>query len=271
MKKFSKLLALLLALAMVVCLTACNKDEDDGDKSSKETTAAPQQGEVTPAPSAPAATDPTPSTPVATDPTPSAPAAQNGDEEALLGTWTYRADISPVFTTMLTPMVGDASLLPNAPLYADVTYVFEANNVVTTTLKIDDASFTTYMNGLNEAMVEITYLAAEASGMSRTDFDAAVQQEYNMTTAEYVAAMMEESMSTSLETMNTSETGYYMVDAENKTIYFGDVTTGTAEEGMVYSLSGNTMTITEALTENGSANADMAAMGMPLPWVFTKQ
>lgn len=252
MKKFSKLLALLLALAMVFCLAACEKDDDDdrSSKKSKETTGTTEpDSNVTPAPA----------------PT---------DEEVLIGTWSYKADLSDVMGTTLAAAMGDASLAPDAPLYMEIAFAFNENGKATLTAKVDQESFTDYMDALVDKMVSFMYATAEAQGMSKADFDAAIEAEAGMSLKELMETQMDAALADSMDEMETTSDLLYKVDSAKGIIYVGEDQSelDAAADGMNYKLDGSKLTVSDIFGEDiEEAKAGLESFGLELPWVFEKQ
>ena len=176
MKKLSKLLALLLALAMVFCLVACgaedkddedDKDdkgssnvEDNDDKDDKDNEEEEEEKEEE---------------------------EEETDAEKIVGEWSCRFDLRDMMHEKLSEeMDGEDSFIPNKALYMTLSLEFERNGEFTLAAEIDQSSMNDYMDALIDNLVDYMYDMAEDQGMSKTQFDDAIEQQYGMSVNEYI-------------------------------------------------------------------------------------
>ncbi len=255
MKKLNKLLALLLALAMVFSLAACSASEDDDDdkKSDKETTAAAEEKEE--------------------EEKEEEEEEELSDEEKIVGEWLYQLDLAEVLNEQLGAEM-DESLLPNEAFYMNVIFEFKKNDKLTITMELDDDSMEDYIAALGEAMVEALYDMAEQEGMSKADLEKQIKDESGLTIEEYVEEMLEQEMDSAFGDMSQSTTGYYKVDSKKGRVYVGESEDDVESESEYaeYTFSGKKLKLTDFVEDGESAGAlGLEEFGAELPLVFEKQ
>lgn len=243
MKKLNKLLALLLALAMVFSMAACSSsDDDDDDKKSnvKETVAKEQT-----------------------------------DAEKVVGKWQYQIDLSDVFGQSMAQSMNDAEeVMPDAPLYMNVIFDFASNGDMTLTMEIDKDSLETFKTELVEKIVDYMYKLAETQGMSKADFDTLIQDQSGKTVKKYFEDEMNNTLNATMGNVSQSITGYYELDDKEGRIYIGETKTEmeSKEEYAEYSFSGEKLKLTDFVEDGKSVGAlGLEAYGVTLPWTFDKQ
>lgn len=253
MKNMKRMLALLLALAMVFCLAACGA-KGDGAEDKKD------EGSSN-----------------VTDTKKDEPAKEEddkaSDEDKLAGEWTCRLDLSETVNTVVGEMMDGEDVLPDAPIYMDMTIEFDDGECALTGA-IDEGSFNDYIDALVDAMIDYMYDAAEAEGMSKEEFDQQIQDEAGMSMEEY----MDETMSTMMDEMGSemsfeSGTMYYKVDSDEGRIYMAEdeADLEDTEDYMEYSVTNKKLTIKKIVEDGEDSDAmGLEAYGIELPWEFEK-
>ena len=239
-----KLFAFLLALAMVMSMAACQAagEKDKG-------------GETT------ATTVPT------TAPAPT-------DEELLIGNWLYQANLGEILDLTMAASMGDPTMVAGLPVYMDISFSFANDGKGVMTVKVDQESFTAYMDAMVDIIVDFTYALYEAEGISKADLDAAILAETGMSLKDSTKADMDASMAEAMDQMEMTTELVYKVDSEKKVIYIGEdqATLDSTTEGMNYKLEGTTLTVSDIFGDDiETAKASLEAFGMELPWTFEKQ
>lgn len=243
-----KLFALLLTLAMVMSMAACG----GGGEGSDATTTAPTTVPTTVPTTAPAPTD----------------------EELLIGEWLYKADLGEIMDLTMAATLGDPTLTAGLPVYMDITFSFANDGKSVMSVKVDQESFTAYMNAMADKMVDFMYATYEAQGISRNDLDAAILAETGMSLKDAMKAEMDASLDGAMDEMEQTTNLVYKVDSEKKVIYIGEdqAALDSAAEGMNYKLEGTTLTVSDIFGDNiEDAKESLEAFGMELPWTFEKQ
>ena len=252
MKKLSKLLALLLVLAMMFSLAACaSKDKADTDTETN----------------APATTEAEKTTPDTT-PTVPVPAAPT-----VVGVWNYEMNISEAMGKIMEAALGTDELAPDAKLVMKITLDFDDNGKLEMTVDVDEDEFAKYVEALCDNMMDYLYAVWEAQGVSKEQADAQIYQQYGMTTEEYVDAVMDESMAQALGQFPMVNTMCYKLDEEAGMIYTAKTEAGLEEkkEALEYKLEGEKLTIINVMEDGKATENPLAVYGLDLPWVFEKQ
>lgn len=241
MKKLVKLLALLLALALVCSFAACGesgKDNIDHKNDNKDQTESEKE--------------------VLTE------------EEMLLGVWSCRFDVSESIGKALLGADAEAATLP---VYAEIVLDFQDDGVYTTTMELDRDSLTAFVQDIADDMVALMYKAAEAEGISQEDYQEQIRSEYGMDVAAYVDSELAKYVDTAIDAMSSeSATACYKLDKQAGYIYVA----GTKENlndtkgFMEYTLSETQLTVSKLVNNNGNT-VNSSGMGMELPWNFEKK
>lgn len=200
------------------------------------------------------------------------------ETKKLVGTWQYSMDISEEMNQQMATALemDDLQLDASFAIYMSLTVAEDGAYTMAVDMDATGAELNEYMQALAPVMTEAMYAAAEAEGMSREDFDAALV-ELGMTAEEYVAAILGAfDMSALLGAMVGTEdtmvsTGY--CKAEEGKLYLAETAAGlTADAGYVnYTLSGDTMTWTDEEGELSSQLTEQEQELMQFPMVWTKQ
>lgn len=221
MKKYlSVLLCLLLAVALL--LTGCNgnkpeKDDDDGKTTTTTTVYVPT------------------------------------DEEAIVGKWVWNAKLSQFVNmdSLLGEEMGEmAEYFDFSDLVVDLVYEFNADG--TAKAGVQDESFPDLVNDIVDITIDGTFKMledmVESMNMTMEEYYASAQ-----TTKEELIAQMKQSMDTEeLETQlkdklkETALNGYYALKDGKIYISNEKATLMNGENGSVYTLNGNTLTVKES-------------------------
>ncbi len=246
MKTLSKLLALLLALAMVFSLVACGSnndvadDDDDDDRGSSRVEKQEEES----------------------------------DAEKLLGKWVCNLDLSEAMADELEMALGDDSIAPSDSIYMNLVLDFD-DGEFTLSAEIDEDSLEDYMNALMDNMITYMYDMAEEQGMSKEDFEAAFEEQYSMTLEEYVAEQADLAIEGLADEMSSEFPGYYELDEDEGYIYIGEDEDelDSKEEAMEYSFNGKQLTISAIISDGEELDDPLGldAYGIELPWTFVKK
>lgn len=187
-------------------------------------------------------------------------------ESELYGTWKYTLDLAAAIDKELEDQLGDA-LTVDADLELPVTFTFQKDK--TFSLVMDGAdlktSFSVYLDALKDSVVELIYSQAVEMDMTREDFDAAFDEIYGMTVADYCGQLMDSLLDDSLiEELATNDTGVYRV--KDGKLYVA-ATEGELSEDvyLTYTVEGDNLTISSV--EGGALDLDQTDMGFPVTFV----
>lgn len=246
MKKFSKWLALLAALTMMLCMTSCGMlSPIDEDTSYENLFDAPDKDAV-----------------------------GFADEDNIVGEWVYPVDLSEQIAQEMEAQ-SDIPLAPDCAMYLNVIFTFTETEI-DIACEVEENSFSEYMDQMAGNLIDYMYDMAEEQGMSHEDFEAAIEDEYGQSLEDYVNSTMEAEMDATLSGLEMDiVSGYYELDAGLGRIYMAQTESSLAatEEYMEYSLSGGELTIKSVVDANGEVEDpfDMDQFGVYLPWTFTKR
>lgn len=244
MKKLNKLLALLLALAMVFCLVACDAElKDDDDKETEGTSNVEEKPEPT-------------------------------DEELLVGEWVYRYDLGEAMGEMLAESTGEESLAPDEAFYLNLIFAFEDDEYVMA-MEIDKKSVEKYMEALVDNLIDYMIEMAGEEGMSKEDLEQEAQNTYDMSLEEYIATMADEMVEEYFGEMSyESDAMYYRVDAEAGRIYVAEDKDDLedSDQYMVYTVEKDELTVKKLVEGDEELDElDMGEFSMEMPWKFEKK
>ncbi len=164
MKTISKLLVILLTLALVFSLVACGDAEDPKNESETD------NAETESAESTSEATEETEAT-EATEATDATEATEEVTEE-LLGAWHCTMDFSKVMDAMKESGADEAEIAMSEKLYAGISeavYTIDLKEDGTFTMSIDEETVTKLAENMAEVLPD---LLAGMSGMTREDYEA---------------------------------------------------------------------------------------------------
>lgn len=282
MKRFAKLIALILVLILALSLAACQKQEEV-----KAPTAPGQQNPIpaeseAPATEAPVVTDapkteaPETEAPETEAPKTEAPETEAPETEApqpvnpgnnadLVGFWQSEIsweqlmemsgnDSEDGSMDVFFALVGDNNLCMDLEFSADGTLTFS----------LDRAS----AEAMVDAMFEnLPTMLPTILGVSQEELEATLQAQ-GMTMDDFVELMIgqldKDSMLEGFE--DSSTTGTYVVDGDRIYVCEEGGTIDTNSNYMVYTLSGDTLTLVELV----GSGEDLGGIEKLLPWVFTR-
>ncbi len=248
MKTLSKLLALLLALAMVFCLVACGSDNDVANNDDDDKGSSSVEKEET--------------------------EQKQTDAEKIVGNWVCNMDLSKAMAEELEVALGDDSIAPSDSFYMNLSLDFD-DGEFTLSVEIDKNSLENYMAALVDNMVDYMYDMAEEEGMSKEDFETTFEEQYGMTLQEYVAEQADLTVEGFADEMSSEVSGYYELDEDEGYIYVGEDEDelDTKEEAMEYSFNGKELTISGIISDGEKLDDPLGfdAYGVDLPWTFVKK
>lgn len=200
------------------------------------------------------------------------------ETKKLTGTWQYRVDMSDMMNQQMAESLelGDTQLDGTFGIYLSLTVAEDGAYTMVLDTEATGDEMSAYLQTLTPVVVDSMYAAAEAEGMSREEFDAALT-EMGMTAEEYVGAIfsafdMGSLMSSMIGTEDSGiDAGY--CKAEDGKLYLADTAEGLAEAGYVnYTFNGDgTMSWTDSEGElSGKLTAEEQEL-IQFPMVWTKQ
>lgn len=248
MKSWKKLLALLMALAMVFALAACDSKEsdDDDDKKSSEPSS---QG----------------------DPEPNEPGKTEPEEVDLDGKWAFELNYNAAVSAALTANWGtDVTVDAEFPLTINIE--FDGDECVFT-YKVDKDDLNDFANEYLELTIEQVYLTMEAEyGMTRAEVDAAMAQDGTTVEAESAAGVQEELLAL-IDAINDIETERYFKVEDDK-IYIAEdeddlEDVDDADASMEFQLKGSKLTIKDIEGDIDEYIEEILDIGdCDFPWTF---
>lgn len=254
LKKFAKLIALILALVLVLSLAACKKS---GDAETQASAPAADEGKQS--------TDAN----VETDaPATEAPAAE-GD---IVGKWACELSIEGLMQAnagntdeqsmgMVKTLFGDGSIIVNLEFNADGTTVFSMDQ------ESIRALFDNMINNIDTIIPQIV----EAQGMTQEDFAAALEQQ-GMTMDQFKEQLAEQFKDEDLlgDLDNTSANGTYKLEGD-KLFITAEGKEINDSQYLVIDLTANTLVIKEVVgIEDLGNDMDLEGMEKMLPWTFNR-
>ena len=254
LKKFAKLIALILALVLVLSLAACKKSGDAETQAS-----APAADEGKQSTEANAETD---------APATEAPAAE-GD---IVGKWACELSIEALMQAnagntdeqsmeMVKTLFGDGSIIVNLEFNADGTTVFS----------MDQESIKALMNNMINNIDAIIPQIVEAQGMTQEDFAAALEQQ-GMTMDQFKEQLAEQFKDEDLlgDLDNTSANGTCKLEGD-KLFITAEGKEINDSQYLVIDLTANTLVIKEVVgIEDLGNDMDLEGMEKMLPWTFNR-
>ena len=260
MKKFAKLIALILALVLVLSLAACKKSGDAETQASAPAADEGKQGtDANVETNANAETD---------APATEAPAAE-GD---IVGKWACELSIEDLMQAsadntdeqsmgMVKTLFGDGSIIVNLEFNADGTTIFS----------MDQESIKALMDNMINNIDAIIPQIVEAQGMTQEDFAAALEQQ-GMTMDQFKEQLTEQLKDEDLlgDLDNTSANGTYKLEGD-KLFITAEGKEINDSQYLVIDLTANTLVIKEVVgIEDLGNDMDLEAMEKMLPWTFNR-
>ena len=259
LKKFAKLIALILALVLVLSLAACKKS---GDAETQASAPAADEGKQNT--DANAETD----APATDAPATEAPAAE-GD---IVGKWSCELSIEALMQAnagntdeqsmeMVKTLFGDGSIIVNLEFNADGTTIFS----------MDQESIKALMDNMINNIDAIIPQIVAAQGMTQEDFAAALEQQ-GMTMDQFKEQLAEQFKDEDLlgDLDNTSATGTYKLEGD-KLFLTAEGKEINDSQYLVIDLTANTLVIKEVVgIEDLGNDMDLEGMEKMLPWTFNR-
>lgn len=255
MKTWKKLIALLLALAMVFAFAACggNNDDDDDDDHKKGSSSIE---ETKPQKTEPEETEPEETEPEVTEP-------------EVYGDWEMEIDVIDYMNLSVIGDVGGLVELPDMPVILVMGLEIDADGDFEMYFELDEDDVLEYYEAASQTVADYLVATYEAQGVSQTDLEAIL----GMSAYDYSASFVYDYFVTVEDTiyaMNTS--GYCKLDGDKLYIGADKEEIENPTDYFVLSADGDELTVTEL----GGEGADMIVaaietMGAELSWVFERQ
>lgn len=255
MKTWKKLIALLLALAMVFAFAACggNNDDDDDDDDKKGSSSIE---ETKPQKTEPEETEPEETEPEVTEP-------------EVYGDWEMEIDVIDYMNLSVIGDVGGLVELPDMPVILVMGLEIDADGDFEMYFELDEDDVLEYYEAASQTVADYLVATYEAQGVSQTDLEAIL----GMSAYDYSASFVYDYFVTVEDTiyaMNTS--GYCKLDGDKLYIGADKEEIENPTDYFVLSADGDELTVTEL----GGEGADMIVatietMGAELSWVFERQ
>lgn len=250
MKTWKKLIALLLALAMVFAFAACggNNDDDDDDDDKKGSSSIEE--------TKPQKTEPEETEPEVTEP-------------EVYGDWEMEIDVIDYMNLSVIGDVGGLVELPDMPVILVMGLEIDADGDFEMYFELDEDDVLEYYEAASQTVADYLVATYEAQGVSQTDLEAIL----GMSAYDYSASFVYDYFVTVEDTiyaMNTS--GYCKLDGDKLYIGADREEIENPTDYFVLSADGDELTVTEL----GGEGADMIVaaietMGAELSWVFERQ
>ncbi len=186
-------------------------------------------------------------------------ACGSNESKQLVGTWQCTVDITEQVDAEISGAL-DAEYTSEVPMQMFLTAAF--NDDGTFTLAVDTtataASFTAYIQAMKPAIVELSYQEAEKQGMTREEYDKALEAS-GLTVEGLVDAILSAFDISALLGDLDSDIIAGSYKAEKGRLYLSESGSSfTAEESVGYTLSGSTMT----WNDDNALLADLEDMGI---------
>lgn len=189
-------------------------------------------------------------------------------ESELYGSWSYSLDLAAMIDKELEAQLGE-SLPVDADLEVPVVFTFGEDKTFSLELDRSDlkTSFSVYLDALKDSVVEMMYQQAEEMGMTREDFDAAFQETYDSTVAEYCGELMDSLLDDSvLDDLASEDHGVYRV--EDGKLFVAETQEDLADDVyFTYTVEGDNLSVNSV--EGGALELDQ--LEVELPMVFVKR
>lgn len=279
MKTWKKLLAMLMALAMVFALAACGNDskveKEDKEEKTEETTAPVEPGDKAEGDKEEAKEDDKEETKEDAEDKKEEEEATEPEEKELNieGEWLAQLDISEVMYESLSQSeLGDISI-KDMPVYLNIELVVPDDEKLAMSVIFDEDSMKAYMAEFMDQMFDYALEMAEAQGQTIEDLEAEMGmslEEAKEMLGEMLNETMSESLSSAFEGMSLDS--YYLIDG-NK-LYLADDKDALGEEEayMVISVEDDVLTFEEAVGDGSEDFIDyLATYNAEFPWEFERQ
>lgn len=196
-------------------------------------------------------------------------ACGKSDNEALVGTWKAEIDASGLIGDQLVSLgLEDLKLESRCVITLVMEFTAEQRYTTHVDTTATLASLSAYIQELIPAVTEQLYLSAETSGLDRSTFDSAFIERYDCTLEEYLQQQFD--AQDIGEVMNAGVTeGKYRVQNGKLYTVEDDQSDFDEQEYVLYTLEGNTLTITAIDSSFSGLDEDMVKSLLPI--VFTRQ
>lgn len=254
-----KLLALLLALAMMICLVACGEEK----------TEAPKEEGAQQEDKAPAADQGEEKEEVKED---EKKEEAKKDDADLEGTWECEMNYAEFLDKLYVAAGVDESILPNEAITYYMELVIEDGKIVLNS-EIDEDELDAYFEALTENLTEYLYAESEKQGLSKEEADAKSKEDNDgKTVPEYAASLAAEDRESITDLKGDGDPEYYKV--EDGKIYTAPLKDDLDDSKTFFEfeLDGDELTF-EGYTDDGEETDDPFGFGVEefqFPWVFTK-
>ena len=252
MMSMKKLLALLLALAIVFSLAACGGSESSGDKNNNAGSSNADK---------PNKED---EKEKETEPT------KPSDEKAIVGSWVYHAEAGDALLKGLTG--GQQGITTDKKVKIDLEMEFKDGKL---TMKgdVDEDSYTAFLIDISVALI---YATAESQGMDKATYDAAFMQQTGMTILQYADNQVKLQVAQQRDQLHiVSDAAFYKVDEAAGKIYVAneEADLENSKECVEYTIADGKLTLKKFYDEKGEETVpmDMEEVGVTLPWTFEKK
>lgn len=282
MKTWKKLLAMLMALAMVFALAACSSDskieEEEKEEKAVETTAPAEPGDQNDGDKEEAKEEDKEEAEedgkvekkeeekeTATEP-------EEEEEINIEGEWLAQLDLSEAMNDVMAKSTGGVVSVQNKPIFMNVELDVSGSEL-TMNVNIDVDSMKAYMAEFLDKMFDYALEMAEAQGLTIEDLEA--QMGMSLEEAkEMFGEQMDEEIADALVSAfeGVSNNGYYLIDG-NK-LYIGDDkdTLGEEESYMLISMEDNVLIFEAMVNEDGEEIFDiMSIANTEFPWEFERR
>ena len=252
MKSLKKILAVLMALAIVFSLAACggnssSKNDDKGSPNATNDTKTPQ-----------------------TEPT------EVSGADFLAGTWECRVEISEALLKSFASEAFQESFQQNIStpkeVYLNLKMEF-ADGKLTIQGDMDKECYTAFR--IDVTIAELYASAAQWQGMDKAAYDAQFQQKNGMTVAQYAENQVKLNVAQEGAPHREMKAKCYKVDEAAGRIYIDSTEDGLtdAKEAIDYSVSNGKLVIKKFYNEKGEASTDPLDVEKlaALPWNFEKK
>ena len=246
-----KLLALLLALAIVFSLAACGGSESTGSNNNAGSSNADKPNKDD-------------EKEKETEPT------KPSDEKAIVGSWVYHAEAGDALLKGLTG--GQQGITTDKKVKIDLEVEFK-DGKLTMKGNVDEDSYTAFLIDISVAMI---YATAESLGMDKATYDAAFMQQTGMTILQYADNQVKLQVAQQRDQLHiVSDAAFYKVDEAAGKIYVANEEEGleNSKECVEYSIADGKLTLKKFYDEKGEETVpmDMEEVGVTLPWIFEKK
>ena len=193
-------------------------------------------------------------------------ACGGSESKQLVGTWQCTVDITAQIDEEMSGAL-ESAYTSEVPMQLYLTAVFNEDGTFAMNMdgEATAASFTGYLQALKPAIVELSYQEAEAQGMTREEYDAALA-EAGLTVDSLVDSILSAFDVSALLGGIDSDVTSGSYKAENGRLYLSESGSGfSAEESVGYTLRGGAMT----WNDDNALLAELEDMGISssLEWV----